>query len=264
MVGCLIKTLSICLLVVMLRIAGAAEPAPGAVVWLDTRSVRLPVYAVWRDDAVATLVIYSGGAGGYGRIGDDGWPGSSNFLVRSARQFAAQRFNVLIVGRASDVRELDGAARVSEQHGQDNQAVLRYAQGQRQLPVWLVGTSMGTISVAAAAIRDTSRAITGIVLTSSVTAWRITGAVPTQDLASIRLPVLVLHHARDACKVCAPWEAARIAAALTSAPVRKTIMVQGGSDPTGDPCEPWHHHGFVGQEQLVVDTVSDWIRRPVN
>ena len=251
-----------CLISTMVGAGWAAEPARGTVVGLDTRSVQLPIYVVWRDDAQATVVLYSGGAGGYGRIGEDGWPGSGNFLIRSAKLFAAQPLNVVLVGRASDVRELDGPTRTGDAHDQDNQAVLRFVQARSNLPVWLVGTSMGTISVAAAAIRDAGRSISGIVLTSSVTAYRIPGAVPSQQLSKIKVPVLVVHHERDACKVCAPWEAARIAPALTQAPVRKSIMVQGGGNPTGDPCEPWHYHGFIGQEQQVVDTIADWIRNP--
>lgn len=133
---------------------------------------------MWNKDAIATVVLHSG-------IADDGWPASANFLIRSAKLFAGHPFKVVMVGRASDVNELDRRTRTGDKHDQDNQAVLAVIKAKSAAPVWLVGTSMGSISVAAAAIRDGGCNIAGIVPTSSVTAYRIPGAVPAQDLEKI-------------------------------------------------------------------------------
>lgn len=240
------------------------EESPiGKVIEVQSRGTVVPIYVVQKDKAVATVILYSGGAGGYGTIGEDGWPASRNFLIRSAKLFTAYPFNLVLVGRAKDVSDLDGPARISDAHDEDNRAVFHTA---RQLlgnaPLWLVGTSRGTMSVAAAAIRDQEQAIAGIVLTSSVTAYRLRGSVPTQSLDKIRVPTLVIHHARDACKLCAPWEAKNIAPALKNAPIKKTIIVDGGGGETGDPCEAFHFHGYIGMEKEVVDLISDWIQHP--
>ncbi len=106
------------------------------------------------------------------------------------------------------------------------------------------------------------RKLAGVVLTSSVTGYRVQGAVPRQKLAEIRVPTLVVHHARDACKLCAPHEAKNIAEELTGAPVSKTVLVTAGSGESGDPCEPMHFHGYIGAEQDVVDMIAAWIARP--
>ena len=54
-------------------------PAAGSLRRIDTRpGVEVPIYAVWRADARATVVLFSGGGGGFGQIGADGWPGSGN------------------------------------------------------------------------------------------------------------------------------------------------------------------------------------------
>ena len=148
-------------------------------------AVSPPIQAVWNKDAIATVVLHSGGGGGYGGIADDGWPASANYLIRSAKLFAGHPFKVVMVGRASDVNELDRRTRTGDKHDQDNQAVLAVIKAKSAAPVWLVGTSMGSISVAAAAIRDGGCNIAGIVPTSSVTAYRIPGAVPAQDLEKI-------------------------------------------------------------------------------
>jgi hypothetical protein len=243
-------------------ISMAAEIHQGNVVKVETRDVVLPIYTIWKENAVATLVLYSGGGGGYGKIGDDGWPSSANFLIRSAKLFAAHPFNIVLVGRATDVPTLDGATRVGENHDLDNQAIFRAIKLQSNAPIWLVGTSMGTISVTAAAIHDGGRNIAGIVLTSSVTAYRIKGAVPTQELSKIAIPVLVIHHEQDACKVCTPNEAKNIAEGLSHSPIKKTVLINGGTDPTGNPCEAMHYHGYIGIEKELVDLIATWVMRP--
>ncbi|MBC8007070.1 MAG: alpha/beta hydrolase [Prolixibacteraceae bacterium] len=242
----------------------ADEVQPGKVVRVETRGVFVPIYTIWKEGAVATVVLYSGGGGGYGKIGDDGWPSSKNFLIRSAKLFATHPFNVILVGRASDVSDLDGMARTGDSHDQDNQAIFRSIKAKSAAPVWLVGTSMGTISATSAAIRNGGPNVAGIVLTSSVTSYRTKGAVPTQELDKIKVPVLVVHHERDACKICLPHEAKNIVSGLKNAPIKKTIFVNGGSGESGDPCEALHHHGFIGMEKEVVDLTAAWIQNPTN
>ena len=98
-------------------------------------------------------------------------------------------------------------------------------------PVWLVGTSLGTISAAAAASAAPPLPIAGIVLSSSVTGVnRYTGfSVPMLKLAEVRVPVLVIHHKDDSCDVCEPGKAHLITEALVNAPVKKLLLVSGGS-----------------------------------
>ena len=240
----------------------ADEVQVGHLERVETRGVSVPIYAVWNKAAVATVVLYSGGGGGFGKIGADGWPGSMNFLIRFAKLFSAHPFNVILVGRSTDVSNLDGLTRIGDDHDLDNQAIFRTIKAKSVAPIWLVGTSMGTISVTAAAIRDSASNIAGIVLTSSVTAYRVKGAVPTQDLAKIKVPVLVLHHERDACKICTPYEAKDIAGGLNNSPIKKTVLVSGGDGASGDPCEALHYHGFIGMERDAVGLIANWVIHP--
>ena len=261
------KTVALLAFLVTLNYSGvsrADEIQRGNVVKVETRGVVVPIYTVWKEGAVATVVLYSGGGGGYGKIGDDGWPSSRNFLIRSAKMFAAHPFNVVLVGRATDVPDLDGIARTGDNHDQDNQAVFRAIKSKSAAPIWLVGTSMGTISATAAAIRDGGPNIAGIVLTSSITSYRVRGAVPTQDLEKIKVPVLVVHHEKDACKACTPFEARNIADGLKNSPIKKTVLVSGGSGESGDPCEALHYHGYIRMEKEVVDLIAAWIKSPTN
>jgi len=228
---------------------------------LATRpGVTVPIYYMKRADARATLVLLPGGAGGLGI--KNGAPTSANFLVRSRDLFAAGGFHVAALGRPSDRRELDYEDRISVEHMADLRRVVAFLKQDAGLPVWLVGTSRGTVSATAAAIAFGNDSLAGIVLTSSVTAARKAGAVPMQKLAAIRVPVLVVHHENDACPVCDPREAPAILAGLKSAPVKKLVLVSGGANPSGGACGSRHWHGYAGMEREVVALIAAWIGSP--
>lgn len=247
--------------------AQAPDPAPGQMLSTETRpGVQVPYFAAWRDDAVATLVLFSGGPGGFGRVQPGSpWPRSNNFLIRSAPLFARHPFNVVLMGRASDTRDLDWAARTSAAHLADNLAVLRAVKQRSSAPIWLVGTSRGTVSITAAAINDSEHLVSGLVLTSSIVNPRVPGSVPTQDLAKVQVPTLVVHHEHDQCRICSPAGVDAILRGLTAAPVKTRRWFTGGEDQaTGDPCEALHTHGYVGIEQQVVDFIAGWVAKPTS
>jgi heme-degrading monooxygenase HmoA/pimeloyl-ACP methyl ester carboxylesterase len=249
------------LLSVFLLLFASASLAEDQLVKVDTRpGVSVSFYYMKREGAIATVVLLPGGEGGIGM--KDGAPASGNFLVRSRDYFSANGFNVAVVGQPTDRPDLDFAFRVSPEHVEDLRKVAAFLKQDSALPVWLIGTSRGTISATAAAIASDNAELAGMVLTSSVTNWKKRGAVPSQRLDAIRIPVLVLHHAKDACDVCRPHEVASIIAGLKNAPVKKLIMVSGGAGPSGDPCTALHWHGFIGMEKEAVDLISAWVKNP--
>jgi hypothetical protein len=211
----------------------------------------------------ATLLLFPGGGGGFGKV-EGGVPGSRNFLVRSAPLFVAQGYNVAIFGKPGDLAELDYSDRITDAHMADIAKVLAFVRTLSPLPVWLVGTSRGTVSATAAAIRVHDAALAGLVLSSSVVNGRKAGAVPTQDLAAIGLPVLLLHHEKDACNVCSPGDVPLILKGLTHASVKKLVWVNGGANPSGDACGALHWHGYIGMEADAVGQITGWIAKPVN
>jgi len=246
---------------VLLVLAGAPACAADGLITLPTRAgVTVSYWFMPRAGASATVVLLPGGAGGMGLR--DGQPQSGNFLVRSRGLFAAEGFNVAIVGRPSDVADMDTAFRASAAHIEDLRRVIDDVRARAPLPLWLVGTSRGTVSAAAAAIAIGPPALAGVVLTSSITAYKLKGAVPTQALADVRVPVLLLHHEQDACRSCAPHEVPAILSGLTRAPVKKLMWARGGEGVRGDPCEAFHWHGFVGIEAQTVQTIASWLRQP--
>jgi hypothetical protein len=221
----------------------------------------LPTYVMVNPKATATIILLPGGDSGT-LIDANGKPTTQNFLSRSRDLFYKANFNVLIVFRASDMNKLEYDYRVSNEHISEIKYILDYARENLKKPIWLVGTSRGTVSGTAAsiALKD-QKLIAGLVLTSSVTN-RVTGAIATQKLSEIKIPVLVVHHKMDGCKICSPSEAKEITNYLTAAPIKKFVMIEGGSNPTGDYCQALHWHGFINYEKETVQIITDWIKKP--
>ena len=145
---------------------------------------------------------------------------------------------------------------------QDISAVMRYLRRQAPVPVWLVGTSLGTASVAAAAIRIKEEPPDGIVLTSSIVEPSVQGGLPSQRLREIRIPTLLVHHEKDECRHTLFKDVPPVVAAITRAPRTELITFRDGGPPRGDTCGPWGYHGYPGIESRVVISVTDWIKAP--
>ncbi|MBL4690352.1 MAG: hypothetical protein JKY68_02670, partial [Rhodospirillales bacterium] len=129
------------------------------------------------------------------------------------------------------------------------------------LPVWLVGTSRGSTSVANAAANIQDGGPDGIVLTSSVgVSSKHGGNVLDFDLASITIPALIVHHREDGCAITPLSGARDIKDALSGSKSAELIIVDGGSSGSGRACGATSHHGFLGVEQTMVDAIAAWIK----
>lgn len=241
---------------------GFGAKAQEGMVYMDAGrgEARLPTYVMPHPNATATVILLPGGDAGTGKI-VDGKPGSGNFLSRSRGEFFSENFNVIVVYRASDLTALDYGYRISKEHVAEIAKVIAYAKQNFGKPVWLVGTSRGTVSGTATAITLGDTEVQGLVLTSSVTSKK-TGAIATQNIGTLKIPTLVVHHKNDTCKISVPSEASRITSDLKSASVKKFVLIEGGSNPEGDPCEAKHWHGFINYEKETVKVITDWIKNP--
>ena len=240
---------------------GVAERAQD----LPTRAgVRQRFLLLTPDDPVGSLILF---AGGHGHIalspeGCIGW-GAQNFLVRTRRRFAEAGFVVAVLDVASDFKRSAamGDYRLTPEHAQDVKTVIAHVRAIKA-PVWLVGTSMGTLSAANAASRLTEGGPDGLVLTSSVTREPGRGARSVRDvsLEDIRIPTLVVHNRDDECRVTPFADVEALKGWLKQAPKGEILAVAGGDRPRSDPCEAMSYHGFLGLEAQVVRAITDWIK----
>ena len=249
------------LLFATLLAACALAFADDHLVSIATRpGVKVGYWWMPREGATATIGILPGGSGGIGYV--NGQIKSQNFLVRTRDLWADEHFNIALIGKPSDVNDMEVGFRSSAEHIEDLRLVVEKLRRDGGKPVWLVGTSRGTVSAAAAAAALDPSLIAGVVLTSSVTNDRHFRAVPALPLSDIRVPVLVMHHKRDACRSCDPSQTGMIMWGLRNAPVKKLVLVDGGGGASGDPCEALHYHGYIGMEPEAVHMIAEWIRDP--
>jgi len=254
------------LIAVLLLAALAGAPAAQAgedLIQLPTRpGVTQPFWLLApAGTPVASVILFSGGSG---ILGSERNPvlKSRNFLIRSRDKFAAAGFLVASVDTPSDHPEGLDSLRNSAEHAQDIAAVIAYLRQKAPVPVWLIGTSMGTISAANVAARLKSGGADGLVLTSGiVSSGRRTGPISAHvDVDQIALPTLFVHNKDDACMVCPFSAVPGLMQRFTHAPRKELIAVSGGSEPLSDPCEALSRHGYIGIEAEVVAAIAKWIK----
>ena len=84
--------------------------------------------------------------------------------------------------------------------------------------------------------------------------------MPDMPVGTLRIPVLVVHHEQDTCRVTRFDDVPRLMDKLASNP-RKELMVFSGGVNQGDPCLARAYHGFNGIEAEVVERIAAWITR---
>lgn len=208
----------------------------------------------------ATLVMLPGGTGDVG-VRRDGDPRhDDNFVVRTRSDWVTKGYAVVIPDTI-DRANLRGV-RSSPAYGRLVDALAGYARDRFDAPVFLIGTSQGTIAAMNGAARARPGLIAGVVLTESVTVpgRRSTETVFDARPQNVRVPVLIVANRDDACDVAPPALAERIVAALSQAPSVRVLPVGGGVQQSRSACGSLSPHGYDGIEQKVIDAVTSWLR----
>ena len=210
----------------------------------------------------AAVALFAGGDGGL-QIGDTGDIGGlkGNFLVRTRQLFADQGLAVAVIDAPSDRQRhpfLSGYRQTAE-HAADVKVVIAWLREQLKVPVWLVGTSRGTQSAAYIATQLVSGGgPDGIVLTSTILTDRRSRPVPNMPLETLKIPVLVVHHEDDGCRLCQFSDMPLLMDKLAGLKRKELISFKGGAS-VGDPCEARAYHGYNGLENEVVAKIAAWI-----
>jgi pimeloyl-ACP methyl ester carboxylesterase len=178
-----------------------------------------------------------------------------NFLVRTRRLLAAGGIVAAVMDTPSDQPSgMDDRFRLGAAHAADIEKVVADLKKRfSRLPVYLVGTSRGTVSAAAAGAR-LGKEIDGVVLTATLfLANRRNPGLSGFDFSSIPAPLLFVHHVDDGCDVT-PYSSAR-----RLADRYPLVSVSGGPPTQSKPCEAMSAHGFLGREAETVDAIARWM-----
>ena len=248
---------------------GPADAASSTLVSVQTpRGAKQAFILIKPDKPVASVILFAGGHGALGlRSASTMQWGALNFLVRTRDKFATQNLMVAVVDAPSDRQKgMNAIFRMGGEHAGDIGAVAAYLKGQANVPVWLVGTSMGTFSAAGGAIA--AKGIDGLVLTSTITRskpeWKIARSHPdgvaSMALARVAVPTFILSHRRDGCDITPAADAPKLTHRLTAAKPVAAALLDGGSPPKSDPCEAMAQHGFLGIEGEAVNKIASFVK----
>lgn len=199
-----------------------------------------------------------GGAGdvGLARNGDIGH--GDNFVVRTRALWNKQGYAVLIPDTIDDAN-LRGA-RSSAAYARVVGELVAFAHAQGSAPVFLLGTSQGSIAAMNGAAHAQPGALAGVVLTESVSVMGGSGeTVFMAHPERVQVPALVVANSDDRCDVAPPQAAAQIAAAMTASRDVRVLTVSGGLTRSKKDCGSLTPHGYFGIEDRVVDAIAGWM-----
>lgn len=235
------------------------------VVEIASRGQQIRAILIAPQNPVGSVILL---AGGHGKLdisadGKIGW-GSGNQLVRTRVDYARAGFAVLVPDIAPDLKTSTGVVqgyRYSARHGHDLGALVQFMRGIKT-PVVLVATSRGAVSAGAALAHATGQGRPdAVVLTApmlvSIGDNQPNFAQAAGSPARARLPLLLVGHAKDACR----WTAVSTFDSFRRWHGGKVeVVVLDGPAGSGDPCEAKSAHGFVGIDDQVVAAVTRWIK----
>ncbi len=208
---------------------------------------------------LATIVMLPGGSGEVGLEPDGGIRHDDNFVVRTRAAWVAAGYAVLIPD-TFDQTDLRGL-RSSPQYARIVDALVELARARSPAPVFLLGTSQGSIAAMNGAAHARPGALAGVVLTESVSRLGGSGeTVFSAEPQDVRVPVLIVANRDDRCDVAPAEDAARIAASLTRADDVRVLAVAGGLYRSDRPCGSLTPHGYEGIERPVIDAICRWMR----
>ena len=253
--------------------SGQATAAPcGAVVSIATHDGTATRVSMAGPLPRAVLLLLAGG-GGHLDLDDEGCPRAlaGNSLVRMAPILRELGFATVLVDAPSDHPGEDGLAgfRGDAKHAADLALIMADARQRIAAPVWLAGTSRGTISAVNAASRLKGAAgPDGVVLTSALMSggkgnksW-VRDSVFDHELSAITVPLLLIGHGGDKCLRSPPEEMPRLFGRISSTR-KQLVTVTGGPGWKGGyslkACVGRAPHGFHKQDRALAEGIARFV-----
>lgn len=186
---------------------------------------------------------------------------NGNFLIRSRRHLADDTIALLLADCHSESGDTcSGAYQASKARQEDLQKLIDQARA--RLPsieqVWLVGTSLGTVSSSAMPTHAPA-AYAGAIHTATITELYLNNCCRDLiglDYQKAGIPQFFIHHQSDPCRLTR-HEGAKALAEKFKLPL---ITVSGGAGFEGPPCEAFSEHGFRGKEKEVMTAIGAIIK----
>lgn len=211
-----------------------------------TRTFLTPV-----KNAKAVVLLFPGG-GGVLNLKDDGSTTNGHTFVRSRDLWAQYEIDSVLVDTPYDLGAGIRNLRSIRDHQQRILNVVTYYKEKFNLPVWIFGHSMGTVSVTEFVNggKEKEKMIAGVIV-----AGTYRSATVDSDVA---IPVLAIHHVDDGCASTPLVSSERIIEGRSKKFTSQFIQIDGGIS-EGDVCGSRAYHGFNQKEPEFVKAAAQFI-----
>lgn len=234
---------------------------------LRTRAEITQSVLLWEPHPLApetVLLLFPGSGGNIGLALVDGRAEAAKpYLFSRVREAILRpQFAIVVVDAPSDHKDMDQEFRMSTTHATDMAVVVREIRDRfPKARLVIMGHSRGSVS-AGYISRALGDQVSAVVLFSGLyQATQRSPQIPSPglglselNLGSLRSPVLIVHHAKDACPAAPFAPAQKLSVSLP-------MITVNGNDETSpaSPCGPGSNHLFIGFEKLVAEEVVKWL-----
>ncbi len=211
-----------------------------------TRTLLLPA-----QNAKAVVLLFPGG-GGLMNLQNDGSTSNRHTFVRSKELWSKFGIDAVLVDTPYDLGRGPNNLRFYPEHQERIYNVVKYYKDKTNLPIWLFGHSMGTVSASEFANKNSEqqKMIKGIVLAGTYKSVSLNN--------DVTLPVLVIRHSLDGCQSVPMRTSEEIIKNRPKEVRSQLILIDGGID-RGDACQAGGYHGFNGTEDQLVKDAAEFI-----
>ena len=211
-----------------------------------TRTLLIPV-----RNAKAVVLLFPGG-GGVLRLQDDGSTTNFHTFVRSKDLWAQYGIDTVLVDTPYDLGAGMRNSRSIRDHQQRILNVVNYYRDKFNLPVWIFGHSMGTVSVTEFVNggKDKERLVAGVIVAGTYRSASID--------SDVTIPVMAIHHTDDGCASTPLVTSERIIEGRSPKTISLLIQIDGGVS-EGDVCGSKAYHGFNQKESEFIKSAAQFI-----
>jgi hypothetical protein len=211
-----------------------------------TRTLLTPV-----KNAKAIVLLFPGG-GGVLNLKEDGSTTNGHTFVRSKGLWAQYGINSVLVDTPYDLGGGMRNSRSIKDHQQRILNVVTYYKEKFNLPVWIFGHSMGTVSVTEFVNggKEKESLLAGVIVAGTYRS-------ATVD-SEVKIPVLAIHHVDDGCANTPFIASERIIESRPKQSISQFIPMDGGIS-EGDVCASRSYHGFNQKEPEFVKAAAQFV-----
>ena len=202
-------------------------------------------------NAKAVVLLFPGG-GGMLRLQDDGSSTNFHTFVRSKNLWAQYGIDAILVDTPYDLGSGMRNSRSIRNHQQRILNVVRYYKEKLNLPMWIFGHSMGTVSVTEFANggKDQAALISGVIVAGTYRSASID--------SDVIMPVQAIHHVDDGCASTPFSTSEGIIKNRPSKSPSQFVPMEGGVS-EGDVCGSKAYHGFNEKEPEFIKAAAQFI-----